>query len=196
MYWNVLAATPLLPEILECFKQKHPNINLSLIQKEESSKFDLCLSSALPNIELKNAIPLLNEELKLAVPRTYPLAVTKTIDLAELRNEKFILLKNHSLRNIMTHYFDICGYSPKIAFETDNPYTVRELLRAGLGISLWPEVTWGKISDRARLLTITNPPCRRNIMVHLGNPSLSSPDISAFVDFLKAYFTALISKNR
>lgn len=186
--FNVLAATSLLPDILLKFKKEYPLINFQLLQNK-NAKYDLCISSTLPNIMLNNGALVMSEDLKLAVPVTSPLALTNTVDLDDLRQESFVMLKNHILRDITMHFFNLCGYSPNIAFETDSPYTIRELVCAGLGITVWPEITWGKIqSDKAKLLSITNPICRRNIFVSWPDEGIKNQEVMAFFEFLKGYF--------
>lgn len=192
--FNVLAATSLLPDLLSKFKMEYPLINFQLIQKDRMAKCDLCISSTLPNVLLSNGALVLSEELKLAVPMNSPFALIDAIDLADLKDESFIMLnKNHMLRDITLHFFKLCGYSPNVAFESDSPYTIRELVGAGLGISMWPEVSWGKInSDRAKLLSIKNPICRRNISITWPESGITNSEARIFLEFVKAYFKRLI----
>lgn len=186
--FNVLAATSLLPDILLKFKNEYPLINFQLLQNK-NAKYDLCISSTLPNVMLNNSALVMSEDLKLAVPSTSPLALTNTIDLADLQYENFVMLKNHILRDITMHFFNLCGYSPNIAFESDSPYTIRELVSAGLGITMWPEITWGKIqSDKAKLISITNPICRRNIFISWPEGGIKNQEVVVFFEFLKEYF--------
>lgn len=192
--FNVLAATSLLPDMLSKFKMEYPLINFQLIQKDRMAKCDLCISSTLPNVLLNNGTLVLSEELKLAVPMTSQFALADAIDLADLKNESFVMLnKNHIFRDITLHFFRLCGYSPNVAFESDSPYTIRELVGAGLGISIWPEVSWGRInSDRAKLLSIKNPICRRNIFITWPEGGIINQEAQIFLEFVKTYFKRLI----
>lgn len=196
----VRAASSLLPNLLSTFKTSHPLVNFQLIQKDRSAKYDLCMMSTLPNVTPNNALLVLNEEIKLAVPASSPLALKDSVDLSMLKEESLMMLnEDHSLRHITTHFFEQCGFEPEISFESDNPYTIRELVAAGLGACMWPEVSWGRVgSDMAKLLHITNPICRRNIYISWPESGITSPEAALFLDFVKNYFKQLIqlSSNR
>ena len=191
---NVLAASSLLSDMLSKFKKDYPLINFELIQKGKSVKCDLCISSSLPNILPNNGTLVLSEEIKLAVPMTSPLALLNAVNLADLRNESFITLnENHMLHDITMHFFNLCGYIPNVAFESDSPQMIREFVNAGLGIAMWPESTWGKInSDKARLLDIKNPICRRNIFITWTENNTQKQEVRIFLEFAKNYFRQLI----
>ncbi|MCC8057004.1 LysR family transcriptional regulator [Cloacibacillus sp.] len=193
--FNVLTASSLLPDILLKFKKEYPLINFHLIQKSVATKFDLCITSTLPDTLLNNGILVLGEDIKLAVPLTSHFSLYDSVDLRDLRQENFMLLnKGYTLRTITSHFFDLCGYSPNIAFESDNPHVIRDLVEAGLGISLWPELSWGKIRHhRAKLLHIKNPTCRRNIFVTWPDKKKISPEAQIFLNFIKFYFQRLHS---
>lgn len=191
---NVLAASSLLPDMLVKFKNMYPLIDFQLTQKDKLAKCDLCICSTLPNIFLDNGLLVLSEEIMLAVPVNSPLGLKDSVELKDLREENFILLSNSLLlREITDHFFELCGYRPHIGFESDNPNTIRDLISAGLGISMWPEVTWGKIaSDKAKLLHISNPICRRNIFVTWDKEELLSEHSRLFRTFIKDYFKGLL----
>lgn len=193
---NILSASSLIPEMLSKFKNEHPLVNFHLIQKDNTEKYDLCLCSTLPDVILNNGALVLNEELMLAVPITSRFAVADSIDLHDLKDEGFIMPnKKYILNDITSHYFELCGYKPDIAFESENPYTIRELVEAGLGISIWPEVSWGKLhSDRARLIGIRNPVCRRNIFITWPGSRIENKAARFFLDFAKSYFKQLAQR--
>lgn len=191
--FNVLATSSLLPDILSKFKKEQPLINFYLTQEHSVTKFDLCITATLPDILPNNGALVLGEDIKLAVPLTSPLSMCESVDLRDLKQERFLMLnKNYRLRAIMSHFFDLCGYSPNIAFESDNPHTLRDLVEVGLGVSLWPELSWGKIQrHKAKLIHIRNPVCRRNISVTWPENKEMSPEVKTFLRFLKSYFKDL-----
>lgn len=191
--FNVLATSSLLPDILTRFKSEQPLINFHLVQNSVEENFDLCITAALPDILPSSGALVLGEDIKLAVPLASPLSMCESVDLRELKNERFLMLnKNYRLRAIMSHFFDLCGYTPNIAFESDNPHTLRDLVEAGLGVSLWPELTWGKIKrHKAKLIHIRNPVCRRNIFITWPEERPMSAEAKIFLRFVKSYFKGL-----
>ena len=195
--FNVLAASSLLPDILLKFRNVHPFIDFQIIQSARATKCDLCLRSSLPENPPENSRLLLSEEILLAVPLQSHLALKDSIRLDELRDENFIVLgKRNSMREISDHIFDSCGISLRSSFESDNPCTIRDLVAAGLGVSLWPEATWGRLeTDKARLVHISDPACYRNIYVTCEERASLNDQTRLFVDFLVEYFRALMASH-
>lgn len=191
---KVLAASSLLPDILQKFKNKHPYIDFQISQQQQSNRYDLCICATSPNFYFSNGLLLLSEEILLAVPADSPWKYYDSIELYELRDERFIMLNNNlPLRAITDQFFKTCGYSPDVAFESDNPNTIRDLVSSGLGISMWPEVSWGKIfSEKAKLIHIKNPVCRRNIFVTWQQDAVLNEQAQLFLYFLKDYFKLLL----
>lgn len=191
---NVLAASSLLPDMLVKFRAIHPYIDFQITQKDRSAKCDLSICSTLPEAIPSNGTLVLSEEILLAVPVSSTLALRDSVTLNELKGENFIMLsKNRSMREITDHFFLSCGFSPQFSFESDIPSTIRDLVAAGLGVSLWPEVTWGKIpTEKAKLLHISNPHCRRNIYVISEDQTALSEQSLLFMAFVKDYFRTLL----
>ena len=195
--FNVLAASSLLPDILLKFKNIHPFIDFQIIQSARTTKCDLCLRSALPENPPENGRLLLSEEILLAVPMQSHLALKDSIRLDELSDENFIVLgKRTSMREITDHIFESSGFSPHTSFESDNPGTIRGLVAAGLGVSLWPEATWGRLeTDKAKLVHLSDPVCHRNIYVTCEEHAALSDQTRLFIEFLTEYFRKLLTSH-
>lgn len=193
--FNVLAASSLLPDILLRFKNIHPFIDFQIIQSARTTKCDLCLRSALPGSPPENGRLILSEEILLAVPMQSHLALKDSVHLEELRDENFIMLgKRASMREIADHIFESAGFTPHASFESDNPSTIRGLVAAGLGVSLWPEATWGKLAtDKAKLIHLSDPVCHRNIYITSDDRDQLSDQTRLFIDFLTDYFRTLLA---
>ena len=73
--FNVLAGSPLLPDILLKFKAMHPFIDFQIIQNARTTKCDLCMRTALPDAAPGNGRVVMNEEILLAVPMQAHLAL-------------------------------------------------------------------------------------------------------------------------
>ncbi len=196
--FNVLAASSLLPDILLRFKKQHPFVDFQLIQSSRATRCDICLRSALPDAAPENARLLLSEEILLAVPMQSHLALRDSVRLDELVDENFIVFgKKASMREISDHIFNSGGFTPHASFESDNPGTIRGLVAAGLGVSLWPEATWGRLAtDKAKLIHLSGLVCRRNIYVTSEERGALSEQTRLFIDFLGDYFRSLPSVQR
>ena len=191
---NVLAASYFIPDILMKFRTSYPLVDFHLMQSERDVKSDLCICATLPDTVLENSILVLSEEIKLAVPVDSPLALRNSVGLRELKEQSFIALtKTKALRTITDHFFELAGYEPRVEFVSDSPNMTRDLVRAGLGVAMWPEITWGKIpADRVKLIRIENPTCRRNLFVTQPKGMAIDGALKVFLDFIEDYFLKLI----
>ena len=105
------------------------------------------------------------KEIRLALPVTNPLAHFDSLTLDQVAKEEFICLqKGKNLRSITDAYCKMAGFDPNVVLESDSPETVRELIRAGIGISFIPILTWQDMEDQhIALVPISTPHCRRYI---------------------------------
>lgn len=199
IYLAFLAASPLLPELLSSFGEKYPNTDFHLLQhltKYSSYDFDLCISSLPLNIDNVINIPVMTESIFLAVPNNHPLAHRESIKLSEVSNESFIHLKpGNALREITDNFCKISGFIPHIIFESDDPATVRGLIKAGQGVGFIPAISWGGTTGPAvTLLKIEEPICERTIVLSWGVNRYQSQAVKMFQQFTIDYFKNLSNK--
>lgn len=187
---NMFAASCLLPDILVKFHKQYSNINFQITTMRELENYDLYVCATTPDIYPANGVLLLNEEIFLAVTMGSHLSFRNEIDLNELNGETFVLLSpGCTLRVHADRFLKSLGFIPNIGFESDSFYNVRDLVAAGLGVTFWPEVSWGEISeDKVKLLHIKSIVFRRNLFVVWPENSTLSDASHLFVKFLKDYF--------
>lgn len=191
-----LAASPHLPELLRLFTEKYPCVNFNLLQhlpKYQNNEFDICISGLPLNFDGVASVPLINEAFYLAVPVMHPLANRNSIKLQEVSNEKFINLKKESaFRQITDSFCEQAGFTPRIAFESDDPATVRGLIRAGQGVGFIPAISWNSATGPSvRLLEIEEPVCNRTIWLSVMKERYHSNIVLLFKDFTMDYFKKL-----
>ncbi|MDO3410409.1 LysR family transcriptional regulator [Saccharibacillus sp. CPCC 101409] len=190
----------IVPGLLAEFRRLHPQITFTLIQQfsgMERPLFDLCISSFRQPIPDTESIPLIDEELFLAVPDTHPLANRTSVRLEEMANEPFIaLVPGSSLRDTTDRLCLLAGFRPNIVFESDNPSTVRGLIRAGQGVAFIPAVSWeGSTGPEARLLHVESPECRRVISLSWYKSHYLSRAARLFREFTVDYFAGQASSS-
>ena len=79
----------------------------------------------------------------------------------------------------------MAGFYPKILFESDSPGAVQNIISTGTGIAFWPEYSWGSLAIQdIVLLPITNPVCKRELIIELHERTPSSQYAEDFFDFL------------
>lgn len=195
---SLYAASKLFPQLVMAFKKEYPSIRLQIVQenlnKDHSDGCDLVLySSMMPSSNSDNSVTLIKEDILLALPESNPLAHRDKLDLREMANEEFICLQTgKSLRTITDTYCQIAGFQPTVILESDSPETVRELIRAGIGISFIPSITWaGMGTEHIVLVPISFPQCVRYINLSWRDSGYLSPAAILFRDFVRDYFQAL-----
>ena len=197
----------LIPEVVSAFRKQNPNVNFrfkqgmypSLIQDVMKGEVDLAFVSPCPEMHSHvTGQTVLTEELFAILPPGHPLAQEETIDLIQLRDEKFVLFSDgYSLRPIV---WDACleaGFTPNIGFEGQETDTIRGLVAAGMGVSLLPEMALhgsGKLQPAN--VRVRSPRVTRTIgLIYRSNEKL--PLVAkVFQRFLLDFFACIDSKGR
>lgn len=194
-------ATHLLPDLLSAFGHAHPAIRFRLSQHEGTpmaqglrrGTADLCITSPpLQHADIAS-IPLLTEDIRLAVPNWHPLAQRTEIRLQEVADEAFICLKpEHSLRQLTDSFCQQAGFRPQIVFESDEPAIIRGLIKARLGIAFVPALSWrGSVGPMVVELPIVEPLCQRTIGLSWLAERVLSQAAQQFRAFAAQYFEHL-----
>lgn len=143
----------LLPEVLASFRRRYPKVRFNLrqhttqpiLQWLAAGEIDLGIVTALPigvwermHFESRT---LLVEELFAALALDHPLSKRSTLNLAELANEPFVMVRPGSgLRTVIETACRAAGFEPQVAVEGEDMATVHGLVAAGLGVSLLPDL--------------------------------------------------------
>lgn len=144
-------------EILPVFSQKYPRFSFKMFERNVAQQHQMILSDHLDlgcvmlqeseRIDA-NYIPILREELVLAVPRSHPLAKLSAavgepltyISLALFRDELFSLIyQGSTMRNVVDELFREAGYQPKILFETSMNRILHKMVSQGLCCAVFPQ---------------------------------------------------------
>lgn len=188
---QICSASALMPRLLYGFRQQHPYVRYSITQNnDERTDYDFRITYA-PNGSIpENAVPLLDEELLLAVPQNHPLASRHTINLIEAKDEEFLLLQQwQALRVQADSLCLLAGFAPKVIFQGDNPSTLREMVSLGMGVTFVPYVSWYNVIDQhLHLLHIASPICRRCLCIFSPPGQRMMAISSAFRQYAISYF--------
>lgn len=183
---NVLSCNLMLPELIEKFKEQEPGVVFLITEQREKTDWDLCIRSTSPEIGYTNGIKLMDEKICLASKKGAWLDGRKRISLRDTSKEVFIMLRRGAqIRNIAEAKFHEAGVVPNIGFECDTLYIVRKLTEQGLGVTLWPQYSWGK--SEAVTLTETEEDMRRSIYL-LEHTDHKNPEVvHRFSQFIQEY---------
>lgn len=190
---NVLAASTLITQAIIEYKQNNHELNVDLIQNEETKAFDICVRTyavykpELDNIESDETF-VSSERIFLAVPNTARYKKLNRISLFDVE-EKFIgLYGSKQYRRICNELCESIGFKTNVTFESDNVLAVKEAIAAGIGVGFWPEISWGKMDHKKiRLLEITDANFKRDIVISLRRNKQDNTNTEAFYRFLTHY---------
>ncbi|GAA0457508.1 LysR family transcriptional regulator [Streptomyces stramineus] len=180
-----------VPELIRAFRADHPRVRFQLVQgygeamleRLRYGDLDLCLTSPLPDAPDLAARRLDEQKLRLVVPEEHPLASRKRVRLAEAAAELFVTLEpGYGLRRITDALCAEAGFTPKVAFEGEDPETLRGLVAAGLGVGLLPPPAVPR--PGVVELTVTAPRAFREIGVAWLDGHPDTPPVAAFKRFL------------
>lgn len=190
---NILAASVMVTKSIISFKKLFPEVNFRLLQHADETEFDICISCVGSHAVPKGGIPLLKENILLAVPSSSKYATQKNIALRQVEQEGFISFSEaRPFRNICDDFCKQEGFKPKIIFESDNQESVRNLIDSNLGVAFWPEHSWGKLTAKdAVLLSISEPDCSRTIYAIENHHSANSKYVAAFLEHLAEFISEL-----
>ncbi|MWC31369.1 LysR family transcriptional regulator [Paenibacillus sp. MMS18-CY102] len=194
---DVRVSSHLLPALLAEYCKQWPDTQFHLIQHvpqyESTPSFDLCLSDGANPPAGTESYSLLREKIVVAVPAAHRLASSDLISLRELQDENFICLPpGKALREMTDAFCRLAGFAPRIRFESDDPATVRGLIRVGQGVAFLPSITWGgSTGPDVVTIPLEESFCERAISLYWPKDRYLTQAAAQFRDFAISYFAAL-----
>lgn len=138
-----------LPERIGAFTRRFPEATLRVVEETTpqlvESLRSLAVDIAVLSLPLRHrefdVVPLLTERLYAALPPDHPRAEAASVSLRELREERFVLLReSHCFRDIALTACHRARLDPRVAFESGQFSSLLGMVAAGVGVSLVPEM--------------------------------------------------------
>jgi len=188
----------ILPPYIGVFKKKHPSISVQMSIDDTARITDAVLNGDLclgivgarlsdPRLEVH---PFQTDELVVAIPAAHPWARKRTISLASLKQEPFILREEGSgTRRIMEDRLEKAGISLadlSIAAVVGSSDAVRQSVKAGLGVSILSSRALRDDIEARKIAAIRIDGVRmeRSFFVILLKGRSRSPLCKSFLEFL------------
>jgi DNA-binding transcriptional LysR family regulator len=157
--------THLLPRALAAFSRLHPGITLSfreagsrtLLSLLEAGELDLAVVIQPIRHPALETLPLLEEELLLALPAGHALANGHgRIRLAQLQHEPFVLLREgaYDLRDQTLAACRRAGFEPTVALDGGEMDSMLRFVAAGLGVAVLPAMVVADVDPRERQVAV------------------------------------------
>jgi DNA-binding transcriptional LysR family regulator len=192
------AFATVVPRALEIFTQRHPDVQVSVVEDNlqgllgrlASWELDLALifeHDALPDPEVElERVHILDEPLELVLPSEHRFAGRRSLRLDQLRDETWIGgLPAGSYDRILLHSCQQAGFEPRVAYRTDDYRAIQAFVAARLGVALLPRLALSLMpAGIARAAVRPRPPMRRVSAVRLAK-SFRSPATETMVGVLE-----------
>lgn len=207
IHLNVLAASSLVTEAIIEYQKIDDALHIQIHQNEKNDMDDIRVTTEISARTHENKTSddsnfICTEKIFLAVPNIQEFKEKKEITFEGIKSigQKWgfvSLLGSKHLRSICDKYCADAGIKPNIIFESDNPASVKNMIAANIGIGFWPEFSWGALdTSRVRLLKITKPDCKRDILITCKKNKAENSHVENFYKFLTGYFKmASIGEN-
>jgi DNA-binding transcriptional LysR family regulator len=193
------AGAAVVPGAVETFHERHPQVELNVVQMEpaeagarlESRQLDIAIVYDLepPTGALGGELELtylFDDRYVAVIPQHHPLARAGALELGALAEEVWI---NTTERDLCHHVIlgacRAAGFEPRVAFQIDEIATSQALIANGVGVTLLPELALG---SRHRDVVIASlgsaAPVRRVYAARLAT-RLATPATQAMLDVLR-----------
>lgn len=188
----------LISPVMTAFMQKHPNVNLviseahneALVELVENGGVHIAIASRTNSCNLVGR-ELFQADLFAILPDTHRRRGAKTIEIEELVDDRFLVLRRGFLtRQLFDHACAAAGIRPRIMLESDSTHTLISLARDGHGIAIVSssarEVQ--RLDNSAALVSAGRP--IGDMVSALWHPNRYRPaSLPAFVELLEQHAT-------
>ncbi len=146
------AMLEVLPDIIAKLKSEYPQLTVSVREIDSADavpsllagEIDLAFARLEGDLgETVRALPLIQERLAVALPRTHPYAEKPRISLASLAEEDFVMFARRVSPVYFDHLIASCqarGFSPRIVHEVSSVASQIAFVGCGQGIALVPAI--------------------------------------------------------
>ncbi len=197
------AGASLLPPAVAEFTSRHPEVELSFVEREPEEAAQMLRAAELEiailfeydrlnpaefdrfyeGIELHD---LIDDPMYLALPRDHALARRRRIRLQDLADETWI--QESGTHSWCGHFHEtVCaaaGFTPRVGFRSDDYNVVQGLIAAGVGISLLPGLSLTNVREDIVVRSLGAKPPMRRIAAGTLAGRYRSPATDAMLEIL------------
>ncbi|MET8681503.1 LysR family transcriptional regulator [Streptomyces sp. NPDC004647] len=191
------AAATLIPEAMARIAAEHPGVRVELLEGEPPDSLrrlargecDLTLAFTYPGLHAEVPaelveIPLLEDQLTVLLPTGHPLARRRAVHLNDLTEERWIAGCPRCRANFL-HACAEEGFTPDIAFTTDDNLVVQSLVAAGVGVAVMPALVLSFLCHKKVTGRLLEPHSRRQISAYALREHLRIPATALVLAELK-----------
>ncbi len=181
----------LLPAAIAAFRKRHPLVELALLegtseavaQWVESGRVEFGIVQLPTTGGSFDEHVLFTEPFVALVAKTHSAAKQRSISLAKLAHESFVLYKGRA-RDTALAACRAAGFEPRIACESSELETIRSLVAAGLGVAIVPQLATRPPAANCRPVRLRGDPVERQVAVLSCAGHTASPGAAVFREIL------------
>jgi DNA-binding transcriptional LysR family regulator len=178
-------------------KATSPGIRVQLLEAEppesvamlQAGECDITLAfsylgSGEPEQDGLAVSPLVDDEMVVVLPATHPLARRRTLTLAELADETWIA----GCPRCRATFLDACtdgGFSPDVAFTTDDNLAMQSLVVAGMGLAVMPSLVLSFLRHPRLVARPLRPATHRSVAAYTLTDYLHVPATARMLQALR-----------
>ncbi|MBR7744332.1 LysR family transcriptional regulator [Phycicoccus sp. BSK3Z-2] len=196
------ASATLVPRALALVKERFPDVTIGFTEAEppeslaalRAGECDLAVAFAYEGTDVARGeqdldglviTPLLEDEVRLAVPRSHPVADRETVPLADLAGDPWIA-GCPRCRGHLVQLASGAGFRPDVAYETEDYVAVMGLVAEGLGVALIPDLILRTVHHEDVVALPIEPASRRTITAVTTDDLSRVPAVAATLEALAA----------
>jgi LysR family transcriptional activator of glutamate synthase operon len=190
--------TWLIPSLVQRFRSLHPLVRFDLhtLRVElnaadlASGDLDMAVTSVRTNDPAVRWRPLVLEPLALIVSPEHRLARLDSVDMRELADESFVMLRTlHGLRQTTDELCSRAGFAPRVSTQCDDLATLDALVAADSGVAVVPATPYehdGPTAKRLVAVPISDAGASRLVGLSWSSERRLLPAARLFRDFVVA----------
>jgi DNA-binding transcriptional LysR family regulator len=170
------AASGLLPEVARELRQTPVRLEFRVVEPApaldelRAGRLDVALMTEsdlmpAPHVDGVELLPVCEDEMLVVVPVDHRLAHHAVVDLADLRDEPWVITEVGGTcadSNVVLRACRDAGFHPDIRLETDDYHALQGMAAAGMGVAMLPRMATTSVRDDVVVLTLSGrAPVRR-----------------------------------
>ena len=144
-----LAALTILPRIVRDFRQRHPDVRLTLHEMSSAPQLDsllqggldIAIQTGIPQVKDISCLEIRRDHLAAILPRSHACARARTLSVKALKGDPFLIFPRSQAPDLYDALTATCrkaGFTPAIVQEAQSWHMIAELVSSGFGVALGP----------------------------------------------------------
>ncbi|MCP3802292.1 LysR family transcriptional regulator [Allokutzneria sp. A3M-2-11 16] len=185
----------LLPSALARLAAEHPNVEITVLEREPEDSVPLVRSGAadlalayefdkpLP-LDRLTFLPVMDDPMSVVLRRDHALASKKSLSLNDIADQHWVFGCSRTAA-FLHRYAEDAGFSLRVSASTTDYFFAQALVEAGVGIALIPLVALRKTPSLV-VIPVARPRPARRIGVVVAARARSRPPVATLVDALRS----------